>query len=274
MMILLATESDTKDKDTVINHLVTLGMTTYEAKVFSALTRLGDARVGEIHEVAEVPRSAIYETLQRLEHRGLIETSTGRPKKFRAVPPKIAIAKMESELMTAVKDARDGLEELAGSPHRGASDVRIWAVKGRTRIRERIESIMDSVRTELFVAGYPELLLSLDDLWKRAKTKRIKVRFATADPSKIARLKEYGEILRPMFKKNGPKMRLPKVLFVRADKRVILLASEYRDEKQIEDMTAFWTDDESIVGFINYLMGSLSPRDEQRDRRTRQPKLR
>ncbi len=233
-------------------------MTTYEAKVFSALTRLGEARVSEIHTVAEVPRSAIYETLDRLEHRGIIETSTGRPKRFRALPPKIAISKIESEIMSAVKDAREGLEELAHAPPQGASDVRIWAIKGKTRIKERIEHMIDSTESEMIIAGFPELLISFERLWKKAKAKKIKIRFATMDPDKIKTLKDYGEVLRPKSKIKMTEMNPPKILFIRSDKKLILLASEYKDDKQIEDMTAFWTDDQSIVGFINYLMEPLT----------------
>ncbi|MBU1159040.1 MAG: hypothetical protein KKE24_06850 [Candidatus Thermoplasmatota archaeon] len=248
------TERDTLTHQKVIDRLISLGLTTYEAKVFSALTRLGEARVSEIHTVAEVPRSAIYETLDRLEHRGIIETSTGRPRRFRAVSPKIAISKIESEVMNAVKDAREGLEELACTPPQGASDVRIWAIKGKTRMKERIERMIDSTESELLVAGYPDLLVAFEGLWKMAKGKNTKIRFATTDHDKIRALKKYGEILRPKSKMKTSEMNPPKVLFVRSDKKTILVASEYKDEKQIEDMTAFWTDDKSIVGFINYLM--------------------
>ncbi|MGD9963138.1 MAG: TrmB family transcriptional regulator, partial [Thermoplasmata archaeon] len=133
------------DKD-VNDRLVTLGLTTYEAKVFSALTKLGEASVGEIHAVANVPRSAVYGTLEKLERRGIIETSAGRPRRFRALPPKAAVARIESEMLSAVKDARTGLEELASSPHKGASDVRIWIVRGQSRIQERLRDIVGTAR--------------------------------------------------------------------------------------------------------------------------------
>ncbi len=249
---------DTLTHQKVIDKLISLGLTTYEAKVFSALTRLGEARVSDIHVVAEVPRSAIYETLDRLEHRGIIETSTGRPKRFRAVPPKIAISKIESEVLSAVKDAREGLEELACAPPQGTSDVRIWAIKGKGRIKDRMERMIDSTKSEMLVAGYPDLLIDFEALWRMAKEKKIKIRFASPDPQKIKTFKEYGTILKPKAMMKFTEMHPPKVLFVQSDKKIILFASDYREEKQIEDMTAFWTDDQSIVGFINYLMEPLS----------------
>ena len=242
----------------VIDRLVALGLTTYEAKVFSALTRLGEAGVSEIHAVAEVPRSAVYGTLEKLERRGIIETSPGRPKKFRALPPKVAVSKIESELRDAVKDAKDGLEELASIPHREASDVRIWIVKGRTRIRVRLEDMVAAAGSELMVAGTPAYMMTFADIWKRAKSRKTSVIFATMEPDKIAGLAKFGKIMRPRYHVKLPDGDQPKVLFVRADRRVILFASEYKDETQVEDMTAFWTDDDSIVRFLNYLIDSMS----------------
>ncbi len=242
----------------VIDRLVALGLTTYEAKVFSALTRLGEAGVSEIHAVAEVPRSAVYGTLDKLERRGIIETSTGRPKKFRALPPKVAVSKIESELRDAVKDAKDGLEELASTPHREASDVRIWIVKGRARIRARLEDMVAAAGSELMVAGTPANMMAFVDIWKMAKSRKTRVMFATMDPDKIAGLAKFGEIVRPRYHVKLPSDDQPKVLFVRVDRRIILFASEYKDETQVEDMTAFWTDDDSIVRFLNYLIDSMS----------------
>lgn len=246
----------------VIDRLIALGLTTYEAKVFSALTRLGEAGAGEIHAVAEVPRSAVYDTLEKLERRGIVETSTGRPKKFRAMPPKVAISRIESDLLGAVRDARDGLEELARAPHREDSGVRIWVIKGRMRVQERLGDITNLARSELLVAGAAKHILAFSEIWKKARSKRIKVIFATPEPEQISALSKYGKIARPMFKMKLQEANTPKVLFVRADRRTILFASEYEDETQIEDMTAFWTDDPSVVRFMNYLTDALSPQSK------------
>ncbi len=246
----------------VIDRLIALGLTTYEAKVFSALTRLGEAGVGEIHAVAEVPRSAVYGILEKLEHRGVVETSTGRPKRFRAMSPKVAISKIESELLGAAKDARDGLEELASVPHRESSEAHIWVLRGRLRIRERLEEIIGSAKSELLVAGTAEHILSFTEVWRRAKSKRIKVIFASAEPSQLSSLSKLGEIARP-----NPHLKLheidpPKVLFVRVDRKIILFASEYGEGPSVEDMMAFWTDDTSVVRFLNYLTDSIDPRNK------------
>jgi sugar-specific transcriptional regulator TrmB len=244
----------------VVDRLVALGLTTYEAKVFSALTGLGEAGVGAIHAIADVPRSAIYGTLEKLERRGIVESSTGRPKTFRAMPPKVALSKIESELLGAAKEAKDGLEELASVPHKEASEARIWVIKGRMRIQERLAEIADTARSELLVAGTPEHILAFSEIWKKARSRKMKVTFATPEPARISALSKYGEIARPSQNFKMHEMGSPKVLFVRFDRRTILFASEYEDETRIEDMMAFWTDDTSVVRFMNYLTDSLTPR--------------
>lgn len=250
----------------VIDRLVSLGLTTYEARVFSALTRLGEAGVGEIHSVSEVPRSAVYGALEKLERRGVVETSTGRPKRFRALPPKVAVAKIESSLMWAVKDATEGLEELAREPHMDRSDVRIWVLKGGAKVRDKLEEISSSVKSDLFVAGTPDHMMAFSDIWLKAKSRRVKMVFGTMEPEKISELSKYGVILRPKYHVRMPDGDIPKILFVRADRRVILFASEYKDETRVEDITAFWTDDEPLVRFLNYLTDALSsPRKKGKD---------
>lgn len=237
-----------------------MGLTTYEAKVFSALTRLGEAGVGEISAIAEVPRSAIYGTLEKLERRGIVETSAGRPKRFRATEARVAVSKMESELLRAAKDARDGLEELARAPHKESSEAHVWVLKGRMRVHERLDEIVGSAKAELLVAGIAEHILAFTDVWKKAKSKRIKVVFASMEPGRISTLSKYGEIIRPTHSMKLGEAKPPKVLFVRADRKTILFASEYEEGPCAEDFTAFWTDDPSVVRFMNYLTDSLAPR--------------
>jgi sugar-specific transcriptional regulator TrmB len=256
----------------VVDRLVALGLTSYESKVFSALTRLGEAGVGEIHAVAEVPRSAVYGALEKLERRGIVESSSGRPRKFRAIPPRLAVSRIESGILSAVKDAKAGLEELAAAPHRESADVRIWSVKGRPRIRERLVETVASARREMLVAGSPEHMLSFSPIWRSASRRRVKISFACLDPERISQLSSLGEIVRPRYHVHVQDENPPKVLFVRVDRRAILFASEYRDETGVEDLTAFWTDDSSLVRFLNYLTDALSrpsgkPRGQARPRK-------
>ena len=246
----------------VVDELIALGLTTYEAKVFSALTRLGEASVGRIHAVAGVPRSAIYDTLDKLEHRGIVESSTGRPKKFRAMSPKVAISMIESELLGAAKEAREGLESLATIPQKEASEVHIWIIRGRTKVHEKLVAILDSASSELMVAGNPEHILEFSDVWKKARSKRMKVLFGTPEPHKISTLSRYGDIARPSRNLNLVREALPRALFVQADRKTILFARGFDDEGGEEAMVAFWTDDPSLVGFINYLTDSLYQRSK------------
>ena len=236
-----------------------MGLTAYEAKVFSALTSLGEASVGEIFAVAGVPRSAVYGVLEKLERRGVIETSTGRPKKFRALPPKLAVSRIESGVLDAVRDARTGLEALASTPHREASDVHIWIVRGKARVQDRLEDIAGSAKKELFVAGTPEHMLAFTDAWRKARARKVKVVFACMEPEKISELSKLGKIMNPRYHVKLQDDRPPRILFVRADRKTMLFASEYREGKDVEELTAFWTDDWALVRFLNYLTDALSP---------------
>jgi len=64
-----------------------LGLTEYEAKAYIALIMLGEGSVREISELSKVPASKLYEVLSKLEERGFILSSYGRPMKYIARDP-------------------------------------------------------------------------------------------------------------------------------------------------------------------------------------------
>jgi len=65
--------------------LKALGLTVYEIKTFKALVEGKTLTADEIHQLTEIPTPRIYDTIDSLEKKGLVEVITGRPKRFKAV---------------------------------------------------------------------------------------------------------------------------------------------------------------------------------------------
>jgi sugar-specific transcriptional regulator TrmB len=72
------------DAEGAIEALEQLGLTEYEARCFVALTRLPHGTAKEVGKVADIPRSRVYETMDRLQDRGLVDIQKGDPRRFRA----------------------------------------------------------------------------------------------------------------------------------------------------------------------------------------------
>jgi sugar-specific transcriptional regulator TrmB len=87
-----------------------LGLTEYEAKTLGTLFNLMEAEAPEISRSAQVPKTRVYDVLDRLTLKGLIIEITGRPKKYRVIEPKTVFEK----LLTEKKDELSALEQKAG----------------------------------------------------------------------------------------------------------------------------------------------------------------
>ena len=64
-----------------------LGLTEYESKTLSTILKLKDAEAPDISRLAQVPKTRVYDVLDKLIRRGLIIEISGRPKKYRGIDP-------------------------------------------------------------------------------------------------------------------------------------------------------------------------------------------
>ncbi len=101
---------------TLIESLKTLGLTEYEAKVYSGLVQFDQAEVKQIYEYLEIPKPSVYQSLKTLTDKGLVQIVSSRPAIYRATPPKIALRHMTDVHRKAEDDAMLELEELEKSP--------------------------------------------------------------------------------------------------------------------------------------------------------------
>lgn len=93
-----------------VERLKGLGLTQYEASVYVHLLSGGAEEARTIAREANVPSGRIYDALHALADRGAVEVIPGRPKRFVAVGPQVAL----SELLQAKRVEMDRtFDELA-----------------------------------------------------------------------------------------------------------------------------------------------------------------
>ncbi len=88
-----------------------LGLTELQARVYQALLKLGESRVGAISESSKVARPDIYRVLHELHAFSMVEKTIGRPEEFTATP----IEKAVSILLSRRQDEIQKLASTAGS---------------------------------------------------------------------------------------------------------------------------------------------------------------
>ncbi len=87
----------------IVSLLRDLGLNGYEAKVLYALFRLREADAKRIAEVAEVPRTKVYEILERLVQEGYIVVKDTRPRLYAVPDPKAVVKRMVREMRERIE---------------------------------------------------------------------------------------------------------------------------------------------------------------------------
>jgi sugar-specific transcriptional regulator TrmB len=85
------------EKEEIISILKNFDLSEYESKTYCSLVSSGPSKVSEISRDSQVPQAKVYETLERLMKKQLVEILNVTPKKFKAVAPDIALRDLVDE---------------------------------------------------------------------------------------------------------------------------------------------------------------------------------
>jgi sugar-specific transcriptional regulator TrmB len=91
------------EKKEILEILQKLGLGEYESKAYSTLSVLGPVKAGDLSREANIPQSKIYEILENLVRKQLIEVLEGRPKEYKAVSPEVIIKSLVMEKEHEIK---------------------------------------------------------------------------------------------------------------------------------------------------------------------------
>jgi len=154
-----------------------LGLGEYQSKVYSALASLGPSGVTEIHRLSGVPRTKVYETLQELVSKGMVEFQPGRPAVYKAVRPAVLIKMLTEDYLNTAERARRLLEGRYDSVRDVDQDL-VWIVRGDATIRRKLAELVTSAKHSVWVLEVypPTFISSLRSLLKAALNKAIMVR--------------------------------------------------------------------------------------------------
>lgn len=208
--------------DDIIELFKQLGLQEYHAKTMAHLVRLGRSTAPEISKSSKVPKARIYEILEELADRGYVEVFEGRPKQFKARPPKdILKNKIEYErrmFETAVSlvkkmegDMIDTLTPIHLEAEKGSEETTLLSiVKVGEPSNRQTRLMIDSARKEIDISTkvfeyLPDVLARLKKAIKRGVS--IKVLMLTADQLNKRSQKVQKDILKQL-KKELPKVKV------------------------------------------------------------------
>ncbi|MFX0070778.1 MAG: TrmB family transcriptional regulator [Candidatus Hermodarchaeota archaeon] len=128
------------------------GLSVYESKVFKTLLSLGISEAREISNQSQVPFGRIYDVLNSLESKGLIEKQQTRPTKYVANDPKVAIKLLinnkKNQLDKLINQASSLENQLNKIYKKPTKDSLFWSVEiGNERVHDRLNYLIEANET-------------------------------------------------------------------------------------------------------------------------------
>ena len=135
--------------------LRSIGFSTYESRCYIALIGAGSPMNGyEVAKVSGVPRSAVYEALQKLVARGAAMMVTGTAEgasEFLALPVEAFVDSLRNQLSGTL----DGLASVLPNMSKARSSSVVARLNGRTQVRDRFIAVMETARAHCLMSLWP-----------------------------------------------------------------------------------------------------------------------
>ena len=173
--------------------LSSLGLTEYEAKTLNALFRLKETEAPEVSRVAQVPKTRVYDVLDKLTQKGLVIEIRGRPKKYRALDAEDVFGQLISERKKETAELEKKANALKStmrfSNAEESSAERVMKVRDRNDFMRILAQEIDGAKEE--VIAFTKLDDShhlLKDSIHNASKKKVSVRMLGKVPAQLSEI--------------------------------------------------------------------------------------
>ncbi|HYM50547.1 MAG TPA: helix-turn-helix domain-containing protein [Candidatus Limnocylindrales bacterium] len=151
------------DPGQTVGRLTRLGLTSYEARAYLALTGRDSFTAAEVAARAELPRQRIYDVLGGLVLKGLVSTRPGSVVKYAAGDPTPAIGRLLAEHRSRLDDmereARVLIDQLTPAYRAGQEQSDpleyIEVLRSPGAINARFDALQAAVKRELLIFTRP-----------------------------------------------------------------------------------------------------------------------
>ena len=254
-------------KEELVRLLRKFGLTEYEAKVYVALNLLGPSKISSLSKESHIPKSKIYSVLESLMRKQLVEFLGGRPKEFKAIPPKAALNNLIEMKKAEIKELEGAVELLDKNLKPITQEIieGVWTTSGKG-LKEFINRLCEMFdRAEKYA-----YVISRDFTWssKLAKSVKSAVRRGVSirtiamkgiDESNYYRAKwfaSYGVKIRIFKTKAHPR------IIVMDGKEVLIRLDKNPTKPKAFPFISIYSTDPSLAKIFDFYMKSLWERAE------------
>lgn len=166
--------------------LLEFGLTEYEAKTLSTLFRLNEAEAPEVSRLAQVPKTRVYDVLDKLIGKKLVIEVNGRPKKYKVVDLETALEQLveaKKVELTELQARTENVKSELRSQNTGLDDAegeKVMRVKDKNDFIKILAQEIEKAKKEVlaFTKINPTHSLLKQKL-KSAAQKNVNVRMVT-----------------------------------------------------------------------------------------------
>ncbi|MCK4634770.1 MAG: TrmB family transcriptional regulator [Candidatus Aenigmarchaeota archaeon] len=199
----------------VMDTLRSLGLNSYERKLFVTLLAKGTSNAGTLSELSGVPRSRTYDVLESLADKGFVVIQSSKPLKYVAIDPREAMERLKSKheenyktMIKRIEIVKKGktLDELEKLFKNGVKTVDptefTGALKGRNSMNQQMQTLIKKSKKSFSLLtsseGLKELYENhgklLEDAAKRGVKIKIAAPFGNINEDAVKNLKSFVEI--------------------------------------------------------------------------------
>jgi HTH-type transcriptional regulator, sugar sensing transcriptional regulator len=235
-----------------------LGLTSYEIKVYLSLLEHGSMTAADISKTSGVPYSKIYEVLNSLENKVWLESDSSRPQTFFPKSPSTALDAIRLQKENEIKSNEEIIRnELMPIYEKSGIKEKpeIWVVRGFYNIAGKVSEIIQNSQRELLIALpqiAQEIAKPLQPMLRSLHDKGIRIVVLVSEETSTEIIKMISRIADVRIKDN---------MFgggvIGDGTQVLILLGEEGNRKGKSEPIAIWADHPGLAGYakdyFNYL---------------------
>ncbi len=132
----------------IAEKMMELGFTKYEALAYITLVQENPATRYEISKRSGVPRSAIYNIIQRLENKGLVNALATKPESYVPLPPDHMLNYLENQYRQRLEDFKKSLSRLKNDFEPG----QLWNITGYDNMILKAREMIQRASKSLYLS--------------------------------------------------------------------------------------------------------------------------
>jgi hypothetical protein len=159
------------EKKEVVKAIENLGLSTYEAKAYFALLSESPLTGYKLSKLSGVPRSRIYETIEKLTAKGLVLSQQGDTTLLIPVSLESFLEKKERESKRNINFLKDILPQLK----KPAETQGIWTISGRDQIFESVNHFISRAKSHVYLVSFDSDIIFFEGALAKAEKRQVSI---------------------------------------------------------------------------------------------------